>query len=124
MGGLVGQVVEANRNTSTVRLITDGQSSIGASYGSVSGPLSVIDGQGSGKPLTADLIASNTPLSKGEQFFTSGFSGAIFPPGIPVAQVTKVSNGNSALQETVLLQPLADLNRLRYVSVLLWGPSG
>jgi rod shape-determining protein MreC len=107
-----------------VRLITDGQSSVGVSYGSVSGPLSVIDGQGSGKPLTAELIRPNTPLTKGEQFFTTGFSGAIFPAGIPVAQVTKVATGNTALQETVTAQPLADLERLRYVSVLLWGPSG
>jgi rod shape-determining protein MreC len=123
VGGLVGQVVQANKNTSTVRLITDGQSSVGVSYGSASGPLSVIDGQGSGKPLTAELIATNTPLTKGEQFLTNGFAGAIFPAGIPVAQVVKVSNGATASQETVIVQPLADLEHLRYVSVLLWGPS-
>jgi rod shape-determining protein MreC len=124
VGGLVGQVVQANHNTSTVRLITDGQSSVGVSYGSQGGPLSVIEGQGSGKPLTAELIRPNAPVSKGEQFFTNGFSGAIFPAGIPVAQVVKVSNGATASQESVTAQPLADLNRLRYVSVLLWGPSG
>jgi rod shape-determining protein MreC len=124
VGGLVGQVVQANHDTSTVRLITDGQSSVGVSYGTQSGPLSVLDGQGSGKPLTADLIPSNTPLSKGEPFFTSGFSGAIFPAGIPVGQVAKVSNGATASQESVTVQPLADLDHLRYVAVLLWGPSG
>jgi len=86
VGGLVGQVVQDNKSTATVRLITDGQSSVGVSYGSQSGPLSVIDGQGSGKPLSAELIPADTPLSKGEQFFTSGFSGATFPAGIPVAQ--------------------------------------
>ena len=32
-GGLVGQVVQANHHTATVRLITDGQSSVGARYG-------------------------------------------------------------------------------------------
>ena len=124
VGGLVGQVVQDNKSTATVRLITDGQSSVGVSYGSQSGPLSVIDGQGSGKPLSAELIPADTPLSKGEQFFTSGFSGATFPAGIPVAQVVKVGNGATASQESVTAQPLADLDHLRYVSVLLWGPSG
>ena len=32
-GGLVGQVVEANHHTATVRLITDGQSPVGVRYG-------------------------------------------------------------------------------------------
>jgi len=30
--------------------------------------------------------------------------------------------GASSSQETVTLQPLADLPHLRYVTVVLWGP--
>jgi hypothetical protein len=33
------------------------------------------------------------------------------------------STGSSAAQESVSLQPEADLAHLRYVSVLLWGPA-
>jgi len=32
-------------------------------------------------------------------------------------------NGSASSQETVALQPLSDLAHLRYVSVVLWGPS-
>ncbi len=120
-GGLVGQVVQANHNTATVRLITDGQSSVGVRYGP--GSLAVLTGEGSGKPLAADLVPSNTPLTPGEVFTTSGLQGAIFPAGIPVASVVSAKTGANASQESVTLQPLADLAHLRYVSVVLWTPS-
>jgi rod shape-determining protein MreC len=122
-GGLVGQVVQANHGTATVRLITDGQSAVGVRYGPAPGSLAVLGGQGSGKPLDADLVPSNTPLTDGEVFTTSGLQGAIYPPGIPVATVVTSRTGSAASHESVTLEPLADLAHLRYVSVVLWGPS-
>ncbi|MGO8871557.1 MAG: rod shape-determining protein MreC [Acidimicrobiales bacterium] len=122
-GGLVGQVVQANHSTSTIRLVTDGQSAVGVRYGPAPGSLAVLTGEGSGKPLSADLVPSNTPLSNGEVFTTSGLQGAIYPPGIPVAQVVSSGTGASASQESVRLEPLVDLTHLRYVSVLAWGPA-
>ncbi len=121
-GGLIGQVVFASKSTATVRLLTDGRSTVGVAYGP--SDYAVLNGQGAGKPLTAQYIPSNTPLPKGPAFVTSGLQGAIFPPGLPVAEVTSVKNGSSANDETVSLQPVADLAHLRYVSVLLWGPPG
>jgi cell shape-determining protein MreC len=85
--------------------------------------LAVLSGQGSGKPLSADLVPSNTPLTAGEVFTTSGLQGALYPGGIPVARVVTSKSGVTASQESVTLQPLADLAHLRYVSVLLWGPA-
>ena len=37
--------------------------------------------------------------------------------------VLSTRTGVTAAEETVSLQPAADLAHLRYVSVLLWGPS-
>jgi cell shape-determining protein MreC len=116
--------VEVSHHTATVRLITDGQSAVGARYGPAPGSLAVLNGTGAGKPLSADLIPSNTPLTDGEIFTTSGLQGALFPPGIPVASVQTAHTGSSSAEETVTLQPLADLTHLRYVSVVLWGPGG
>jgi len=121
-GGLVGQVVQANHSTATVRLITDGQSSVGVVYGPA-GSLAVLSGQGSGKSLSGELVPSNTPLTDGEVFTTSGLQGAIFPGGIPVAKVVSSKTGSTSSEESVTLQPLTDLAHLRYVSVVLWGPS-
>ena len=122
-GGLVGQIVEVSHHTATVRLITDGQSSVGVRYGPSPGSLAVLDGAGAGKPLNADLVPSNTPLTDGEVFTTSGLQGALFPPDIPVARVVASHTGATSGQESVTLQPLADLTHLRYVTVVLWGSS-
>jgi rod shape-determining protein MreC len=121
-GGLIGQVVQANHSSATVRLITDGQSSVGVRYGSA-GNLAVLNGQGAGKPLSAQLVPNNTPLPVGEVFTTSGLQGASYPGGIPVASVVATRTGATSSEESVKLEPLADLAHLRYVSVVLWGPS-
>ncbi len=121
-GGLVGQVVATSHHTATVRLITDGQSAVGVRYGPAPGSLAVLTGQGPGKPLEASLIPSNTSLTDGEVFTTSGLQGAAYPFGIPVARVVSSSTGGAASEESVTLEPEADLAHLRYVSVVLWGP--
>jgi rod shape-determining protein MreC len=120
-GGLIGQVVVSNKNTATVRLLTDGQSTVGVAYGP--SLYAVLQGQGAGKPLIAQYIPANTPIPSGPAFVTSGLQDAEFPPGLPVAQKVSVKNGNSANDETVTLKPVADFDHLRYVSVLLWGPA-
>jgi rod shape-determining protein MreC len=119
-GGLIGQIVQANANTSTVRMITDGQSKVGARYGT--GSLALLNGQGADQPLTASYVPPNTPVADGDIFTTSGLQGALFPPGIPVARVETTRTGTTSSEESVTLAPLADLDHLRYVSVVLWGP--
>lgn len=121
-GGLVGSIVQANHNTAVVRLITDGRSTVGVRYGPSPGSLAVVDGHGSGHPLSASLIPNDAPLKAGEVMATSGLQGAVYPPGIPVAKVAGIRTGTSSSQESVTLAPLADLARLRYVDVVLWGP--
>ncbi len=120
--GLVGQVVLVAHHSATVRLITDGASSVGVLYGSPSN-FAAANGQGAGKPLDVNLVPAGTPLQRGELFETSGLNGASFPASIPVGTVLAARTGLTASQETVTLRPLANLTRLRYVSVILWGPS-
>ncbi|MDA8293973.1 MAG: rod shape-determining protein MreC [Actinomycetota bacterium] len=121
-GGLIGSIVQANHNSAVVRLITDGRSSVGVRYGPSPGSLAVVNGHGSGHRLAASLVPNDAPLRAGEVMTTSGLQGAVYPPGIPVAKVVGIRTGTSSSQESVTLAPLADLARLRYVDVVLWGP--
>ncbi len=124
-GGLVGQVVQANHNTATVRLITDGQSSVGVRYGAAGGfVVGRAQRPGVGQAArrrpgpnehTAHRRARSSP--------PAGSRGPAIPAGIPVAKVVASKTGVTASQESVTLEPLADLSHLRYVSVVLWGPS-
>ena len=107
-----------------MRLITDGQSAVGTRYGPPPGSLAVLNGTGAGKPLSADLVPSNTPLTDGEVFTTSGLQGALFPPGIPVARVVVVPHRRHGLRRRAsACSRWPTCAHLRYVSVVLWGPS-
>jgi rod shape-determining protein MreC len=120
-GGLVGQVIQSFHHTAVVQLVTDGQSKVGVTFGQ--GLTGTIDGQGPNTPMTADLIAPRTPLHKGEKMFTSSLDGAAYPPGIPVARVKSFHTNAGASQETVTVDPIANLNQLAYVDVVLWEPA-
>jgi rod shape-determining protein MreC len=122
-GGLVGQVIQSFHHTSVVRLITDGQSKVGVSFGAKQQNTGIVDGQGPSTSMTADLVTPNTPLHKGEHMFTSSLNAAAFPAGIPVAQVRSFHTAAGASQETIEVDPVADLNQLAYVDVVQWVPS-
>ncbi len=119
-GGLIGQVVVAYNQSCVVRLITDGLSTIGVTMGK--GVLASVTGQGVGKSLNADFVPLGTKLVKGEKMFTNGLAGAQFPPGIPVASISSFHTVPGATQISVKATPLANLNQLTYVAVVLWAP--
>jgi rod shape-determining protein MreC len=120
-GGLVGQVIQSFHHTSVVRLITDGQSKVGVTFGNqLTG---IVDGQGPSDSMTADLVPPRTPLFKGQHMFTSSLDAAAFPAGIPVATVQSFHTSAGASQETIHVNPAADLGQLAYVDVVQWAPS-
>ncbi len=120
-GGLIGQVTTATRTTATVRLLTDGLSKVGVTYGNQQE--ATVAGQGAGRDLGVDFVAAATPISKGEDLVTSGLQGAAYPAGIPVATVTSVHTVAGANDRVVHAAPIVDLNGLTYVEVLHWSGS-
>ena len=83
--GLVGQVIQSFHHTSVVRLITDGQSKVGVTFGPTNQYTGIVDGQGPTSSMTADLVTPGTPLHKGEPMYTSSLDAGSLPAGIPVA---------------------------------------
>ncbi|HXN63131.1 MAG TPA: rod shape-determining protein MreC [Acidimicrobiales bacterium] len=119
-GGLVGQVIQSFHHTCVVQLITDGQSKVGVTFGNqLTG---IVDGQGPGNDLTLDLVPPHTPVYKGQILYTSGLQAATFPPGIPVATVESFHNEAGASQESITVDPAANLDELAYVDVVQWEP--
>jgi rod shape-determining protein MreC len=119
-GGLVGQVIQSFHHTSVVRLITDGQSKVDVTFGNQL--LGIVDGQGPSSSMTADLVPPHTALTKGEPMYTSGLDAASFPSGIPVATVRTFHTSAGASQESIEVDPAADLSQLAYVDVVQWTP--
>ena len=88
-GGLVGQVVQANHTTSTVRLITDGQSPVGVRYGTGDQlALAVLRRSRAGQAADRQPGAQgNTPSPRARSSSPAGCPTPSFPRDIPVATV-------------------------------------
>lgn len=120
-GGLIGQIVAVNASSATVRLLTDGLFKVSVVFGTME--YATLSGEGAGKSLQVAFVPEKTPVHKGQLLTTSGLTGAIFPPGIPVATVTTVHAVAGALDQSITASPLADLRSLAFVSVLEWAPT-
>jgi rod shape-determining protein MreC len=120
-GGLVGIVTSTTSGGSTVTLLTDATQSIGVTFGNDYN--AVAHGQGPGRDLAANFVVPGTPARTGETVYTDGLQGGLFPEGIPVGTIARpAAGGRGDTQESVSIAPLADLNDLAYVEVVLWEP--
>jgi rod shape-determining protein MreC len=120
-GGLVGQVVIVTRSTATIRLVTDGQTKIGAVVGT-SNVIGVVNGVAAHRPLTMNYVPPNSTVPLGTIIYTDGLQGSQFPAGIPVGKVSSAVNDPSSTQMTISVTPSANLDELGYVDVVLWEP--
>jgi len=111
--GVVGKVISVFNSTSQVLLINDQQSGVGAIL-EQSRLQGVLKGKVSGE-LIIDKIMTDEEVKPGDRVLTSG-GDQIFPKGLPVGNVVKISKGSEFLQITV--KPAAILNHLEEVLVI------
>jgi rod shape-determining protein MreC len=112
--GVVGKVLRAFRTTSQVLLVNDQTSGVGAIL-----EKSRLQGVLRGTPLgelVLEKVMSDETVQRGERVVTSG-GDQIFPKGLPVGTVTKVSPG-AELFLNIRVKPAADLSRLEEVLVI------
>lgn len=124
--GLVGKVTATTSGTATVTLITDGSSNVPAQIGS-DGALGVVTpAVGDPNDMQLQYIQKNHPVTKGAMIVTSGSASgklqSIYPRGIPIGRITRVSPGELEQFRTVHLRPFADLRRMDYLTVLTGKP--
>ena len=114
--GLIGRIVDVSSRNATVMLITDPEMSVGVRF-SRSGEVAVSRGQNAGAPLRLELVSLSTPVNRGDRIVTSGLDNSRFPPGLPVGIVQSVRPGS--VSQEVAVRPAVDLDRIRFVRVLL-----
>src|SRR6202142_3940977 len=112
--GVVGKVLRTFRSTSQVLLVNDQTSGVGTIL-----EKSRLQGVLRGTPLgevVLEKVMSDEAVQPGERVLTSG-GDQIFPKGLPVGIVTKVSPG-AELFLNIRVKPSADLSRLEEVLVI------
>jgi rod shape-determining protein MreC len=125
--GLAGKVTQTTPNTAQVTLITDADSAVTARV-VPGGATGVVEPDvGNPRDLQLDYLERGTDIAEGQMVVTAGFStgdlGSIFPPGIPIGEITKATPEEQQAYQRVHLEPFADLRDMTFVKVLT-TPSG
>ena len=115
--GVVGQVVQVSELTSRVLLLSDTSHGIPVRITRNDVRMMAI-GTGSLDELELRHVAKSTDVRAGDLLVSSGL-GKRFPEGYPVARVMSVEKDDGKNYATVIAQPLAALDRIRYL-LLIW----
>lgn len=122
--GLIGRVTEVASDFSQVRLVEQDDFPIGVRVVGL-GEVALARGQGPGEPLkVTEGLTDQTEIQVGQQVVTSGIQGSSYPPDIVVGVVSEVVFDSATLELDVRIRPVADLESLRYVTVILWTVDG
>lgn len=119
--GIIGQVVRLYDDVAEVALLEERDATIPVMV-SRSGQRGVLFGAGRASPLELRFISNFGDLDVGDYLSTSGIDG-VFPPGIPVAIITKIERALDNSGAQISCRPLADLNTSKHLIVLLYRPS-
>lgn len=118
-GGLVGRTVQPiTGNTATVLLMTDPNAAARAKIAEVE-DLGLVKGNGGGQDLSMDYIDAESNVQVGDTVVTATYDGGIFPPNIPIGEVSEVDPSETSLTQRIKVAPVVDFESLLTLRVLL-----
>jgi cell shape-determining protein MreC len=82
----------------------------------------LVRGNGRGKPLTVEFTRGVENVRAGDPVATAGSDASLFPSCIPVGRVKSVTPKKGSNELEVVVEPVADLDRIGLVSVILYDP--
>jgi rod shape-determining protein MreC len=126
--GLVGQVSAVTGGSAQVTLLTDHTSAVAAKVVPQGVQGMVKPEIGNPEDLILDFIDSSRRVHRGESVVTSGWRSqgrsSLYPPNLPVGEVTHASILEQEAIQQVELRPFADLADLDLLQVLTGGSRG
>ncbi|MFI7615304.1 rod shape-determining protein MreC [Nonomuraea terrae] len=121
--GLVGRVLHASAHTSTVLLLSDPASSVGARLEGGK-EIGVVHGVGeNGRLVQFRLLDSTASLSRGGRIVSFGSkNGRPYVPGVPIGIIERVESTPGELTRIAYARPYADMTALDVVGVVVEAP--
>jgi len=113
--GVVGQVIDTGSNYSKVLLIIDQNSAVDAIV-QKNRARGIVKGVSSDKCILKYVVRRHD-IEPGDNIVTSGFDG-VFPGGLYIGYVEKISQGGAGLFHEVEITPYADFEKIEEVLVL------
>lgn len=126
--GLVGQIESVTGGSAQVKLIADGSSAVSAKVVPAAVQGSISPEVGDPGDLILDFLDSSKRVGQGMAVVTAGWRtgerASLFPPNLPIGEVTTASIREQEAQDQVHVRPYADLRQLDFVQVLTGGWRG
>jgi rod shape-determining protein MreC len=116
-GVLVGKIVDSDKNSSKMILITDSNSSIGTYIQNETNSPGIVMGK-LGLSLEMQLIPQSEEIKINQIVVTSGIEESI-PEGLVVGQISSISTQTEELFQTASIESPITLDRLQVVSVII-----
>jgi rod shape-determining protein MreC len=128
-GGLVGKVSTVGSTFSVVTMITDHSMAVAAQVQDAGGDTGVlVPAVGSPNQLLLQYLPRTAQVQVGQQVVTTGFKygplQSLYPPGIPIGQVSNASQDNLLNNGQVQVNPAVDLRHLDAVQILTTPHAG
>ena len=123
-GGLVGLVETVGPLTSTVRLLTDPQTSLMVQLVTRRdgrwrpGPQGVVRGSGDGKTMTVEGVSRTADVAPGDVVVTSPSPEAVLPPYLVLGRVVRCDLEPTSLFYSLVVEPRVPPHEVREVYVL------
>lgn len=115
--GVMGQLISVSPYTSRLLLISDTRHALPVQVNR-NGLRFIAQGSGKAEELYLNHVPETADLKEGDLLITSSMGGR-FPFGYPVAVITKISHQRGEPFMDVIATPKAQLDRSRYVLLLL-----
>jgi len=120
--GVIGQITRVYPLTAEATLITDKGHTVPVQIAR-NAINTVISGAGRNNELELQFFSVNTDIQLGDLLITSGIGG-VYPPGLPVGQVTHIEHDKSMQFAHIVCTPVAGVDRHKHVLVLVDLPPG
>lgn len=125
-GALIGKVTTVDATVSVVTLMTDHTYAVTAQVQDGSGDTGVlVPAVGTPGQMLLQDLPPHASIQVGEQVVTAGFKdpsnpalNSLYPPGLPIGQVSNANQSNLLNNQQVQVQPAADLRHLSAVQIL------
>lgn len=113
--GAIGQIIKCGATSSTVRLVTDENSSVSAMVQS-SRAQGVLRGSANGT-LWLTLVRTDQTVAVGDTVVTSGLGG-VYPKGLPLGTVSSIERTSGSLYYEIEVEPLSSTESFEEVLVI------
>ena len=116
--GLVGYIIEVNKKTAKVQLITDTASTVSGNISTAESSILLKGQLDKNDVLRASYIPTEATVLQGDEVYTSGIGG-IYPKGILIGKIKEVINTKNESDRYANVETVVNFNKLTNVLIIV-----